>query len=61
MCMTACDDRACWLSLIILLIVMNGTCNLNINFIEYDYMACLDSLKVWLSHDFFSFQKYLID
>ncbi len=46
LCMTTCDDRACPLSLIILLIVMNGMSNLTNNLIECDYMACPFSLKV---------------
>jgi len=46
LCMTTCDDRACPLSLIILLIVMNGMYNLTNILIECDYMACLLSLKV---------------
>jgi hypothetical protein len=44
--MTTCDDRACPLSLIILLIVMNGMSNLTNNLIECDYMARPFSLKV---------------
>jgi hypothetical protein len=55
-----CDDRACPPSLIILLVVMNGTCNLIITFIEYDYMESPFSLKVWLNHDFFIFKNMLL-
>jgi hypothetical protein len=46
LCMTTCDDRACPLSLIILLIVMNGMYNLTNSLIECHYMACLFLLKV---------------
>jgi hypothetical protein len=44
--MITCDDKACPLSFIILLIVMNGMFNLTNSLIECDYIACPFSLKV---------------
>ncbi len=44
--MTTSNDRACPLSLIILLIVMNGMSNLINSLIQCDYMACPFSLEV---------------
>jgi hypothetical protein len=49
LCITTCNDRAFPLSLIILLIVMDGMCNLINNLTECDYMACPFSLKVSLN------------
>ncbi len=46
LCMITCDDKACPLSFIILVIVMNGMFNLTNSLIECDYIACPFSLKV---------------